>query len=349
MGGITTPLFSWQDKFRLLGEPFRAPGKNPDESLADLVKRRMGQSFLDYAIDPFILGVYAGDPAQLVPKYALPKLYNLEQDYGSFIGGAIKKKRAKKEPEAEKATRKIFSVKGGLAHFVEALKKSTEADNYLLGLQNITISNADSGYLLSGVAANGEEIEIKAKQIISTVGAFALRGLFPFFADEHLSNIENLHYTRVIEVAIGFNTWQGRPLDAFGALIPHREKRDILGIMFMSSLFAGRAPEKGALLTIFIGGVRRQELCDLDDDGIKRLVEKELLDLLELDDFNPDLFKIMRHKKAIPQYRADSKDRYASIEALQGQYPGLILAGNIRDGIGMADRIKQAKLIAEGI
>ena len=349
VGGITTPLFSWKDKFRLLGEPFRNPGTDPNENLADLVKRRMGKSFLDYAVDPFVLGIYAGDPAQLVPKYALPKLYNLEQDYGSFIGGAIKKKRRENDPEAKKATRKIFSVKGGLARFTEALQQSAGAEKCLLGMQQITIEKSDNGYLLKGTVANGDAIEILAKQIVSTVGAYALRNLFPFFDSEHLRKIETLHYTRVIEVAVGFKKWSGRPLDAFGALIPHREKRDILGIMFMSSLFEERAPENGALMTIFIGGVRRQELCDLDDEGVHELVERELKDLLELDDFNPDLFRIMRHANAIPQYRADSKARYESIDALQNEFPGLVLAGNIRDGIGMADRIKQGKMMAEGL
>lgn len=349
IGGILTPLFSFKDKLRLLGEPFRAPGKDPNESLADLVIRRMGKSFLNYAVDPFILGIYAGDPAQLVPKYALPKLYDLEQEYGSFIGGAIKKKKKENNPEAKKATRKIFSVKGGLERFVEALHKSAGTDNCLLGIKDITIEKNKDGYFLNGKNSNGKPINIQSKQIVSTVGSYALRSLFPFFADEHLKNIENLHYTKVIEVAIGFNKWQGMPLDAFGALIPHSEKRDILGLMFMSSLFEDRAPKDGALITIFMGGVRRQDLLDLDDEAVKNILEKELKDLLQLDEFNPDLLKIMRHTKAIPQYRADSKERYEAIDVLESKYPGLILAGNIRDGIGMADRIKQGKLIAEGL
>ena len=349
IGGVTTPLFSWKDKFRLLAEPFRAPGKDPNESLANLVKRRMGQSFLDYAVDPFILGIYAGDPAQLVTKYALPKLYNLEQEYGSFIGGAIKKKKNENDPEAKKATRKIFSVKGGFKLFMEVLQQSAGTDKFLLGVKDISIEKKIDGYLLKGTDTDGSAIEIQAKKIISTVGSYSLRNLFPFFTDEHLNNIERLHYTRVIEVAIGFNNWQGMPLDAFGALIPYREKRNILGLMFMSTLFEDRAPKNGALITVFIGGVRRQELCDLDDDEVKKLIENELKDLLELDEFSPDLFKIMRHAKAIPQYRADSKERYESITALESKYEGLVLAGNIRDGIGMADRIKQGKMIAESL
>ena len=81
---IGTPLFTWGDKFRILGEPFRAKGTDPNETLAELVKRRMGKSYLDYAIDPFISGIYAGDPTKLVTKYAMPKLYNLEQGIRKF-------------------------------------------------------------------------------------------------------------------------------------------------------------------------------------------------------------------------------------------------------------------------
>jgi protoporphyrinogen/coproporphyrinogen III oxidase len=80
LSAIMTPLFSFTDKLRILGEPFRRKGSDPEETLAHLVRRRMGKSFLQYAVDPFILGIYAGDPNFLVTKYALPKLYNLEQN-----------------------------------------------------------------------------------------------------------------------------------------------------------------------------------------------------------------------------------------------------------------------------
>src|ERR1035437_8138836 len=73
LSAIKTPLFTLKDKFRILGEPFRAKGTDPHETLAQFVVRRMGQSFLDYAIDPFIKGVYSGKPDQLIVKYALPK------------------------------------------------------------------------------------------------------------------------------------------------------------------------------------------------------------------------------------------------------------------------------------
>ena len=85
IGGIATPLFTFGDKLRILGEPFRTPGTNPDETVAEMVRRRMGKSFLRNAVDPFLSGVYAGDPEKLITRFALPKLYNLEQKYGSFV------------------------------------------------------------------------------------------------------------------------------------------------------------------------------------------------------------------------------------------------------------------------
>jgi oxygen-dependent protoporphyrinogen oxidase len=131
---VKTPLFTLGDKFRILGEPFRQPGTNPDESVADMVRRRLGNSFLDYAVDPFISGIYAGDPSRLVTRYALPKLYALEQNYGSFIKGTIRKSREKKSDDDRKATREVFSARGGLGSIISALAKEVEMKVSFAGL-----------------------------------------------------------------------------------------------------------------------------------------------------------------------------------------------------------------------
>ena len=143
LGGIKTPLFTFADKLRLLGEPFRKKGTNPNETLKELVLRRMGQSFLDYAVDPFILGIYSGDPAKIVPKYALPKLYRLEQEYGSFIGGSIKKARQPKTDWEKKATREVFSVKGGLKNLIDALVKNIGEENIIYNCNDLRFEKTD--------------------------------------------------------------------------------------------------------------------------------------------------------------------------------------------------------------
>ena len=346
---VTTPLFRLKDKFSILLEPFRPAGKDPHETLAGLVKRRMGKSFLDYAVDPFIIGVYAGDPNRLVPKYALPKLYNLEQQYGSFIGGTIRKQFKSKTEEEKKVTRGVFSVKGGISSLIGALEKNIEKERILLNCSEVSVFPAADYFEVSYLNKQGKQITLQAKKVISTVGAHQLDRIMPFVDPITLSKITALHYTRVLEVIVGFKKWKGMKLDAFGGLIPFIEKRDLLGVLFMSALFSGRAPEGGALFSIFLGGVRRSDIYQLPEKEVVEILKREFCDLMQIDDFQPELLKIINHSYAIPQYEADSGERFEAIKEIERQFPGLVIGGNLRDGIGMADRVLQAKNLSEAV
>lgn len=345
-GGIKTNLFSWKDKLRILGEPFRSPGKDPNETLDRMVRRRMGESFLNYAVDPFILGVYAGDPARIVPKFALPKLYYLEQDYGSFIGGAIKKKMEKKDTNEEKATKDVFSVKNGLENLVQALYKSAGNENFIFNTEHIKITPLDDGSFEVIYTKNGITETVYANNVISTIGPYELKNILNIQGTSILDTIDSVKYAKVIHAAVGFNNWEGPDLNGFGGLVPFIENRDILGVLYMSTFLSNRAPENGQLLSVFLGGVRREDIYNKSNEEIKEIIEKELKSMFNLTDFKPDLLELNRYEHAIPQYGKESGQRFKAIEQLEKQFPGLILAGNMRDGIGMADRIKQAYDIA---
>ena len=346
---IQTPLFSLGDKFRILLEPFRPTGKDPHETLSGLVRRRMGKSFLNYAIDPFIIGVYAGDPGRLVPKYALPKLYNLEQEYGSFVGGSIKKQFQPKTEDEKRVTRSVFSVKGGMSALIDTLGKKIGSEHIILNCNEITVKPVDGHFEVSYLDKNNSAQIIQTQMVISTIGAHQLGKVLPFIQTDQQAKITSLHYTKVLEVIVGFKEWNGMQLDAFGALIPFVEKRDLLGLLFMSSLFTGRAPEGGALFSIFMGGVRRPDIYQLSEEDVLNVLQREFCDLMQLETFNPDLLKIIRHEHAIPQYEADSGERFATISQIEQQFPGLVIGGNLRDGIGMADRILQARQLANAV
>ena len=62
--------------------------------------------------------------------------------------------------------------------------------------------------------------------------------------------------------------------------------------------------------------------------------------MMGVDEFKPDLLKLHRYAHAIPQYGPESIEKLAVIGELEKDNPGLIFAGNVRDGIGMSDRIK---------
>ena len=343
LGGVTTPLFSWFDKFRILGEPFRAKGANPEERLDALVKRRMGKSFLDYAVDPFILGIYAGDPSWLVPKYALPKLYKLEQDYGSFIGGAIKKKKEGKTEREKKATREIFSIKGGLTNLINALADEIGESNYTLNCTNLeVIKDGENKFSIK----NGGKVKSGFTSVASTAGSHQLPAIFPFLPKEKLGKVNAMKYAKVVQFSIAYNKWEGIPLNAFGGLVPFKEGKNSLGVLFLSTIFKGRAPEGGALFSVFLGGLRKPGIIEKTDDELHALLKQEFTEMMGLKEFKPDLLKLHRYEHAIPQYGPESKEKLETISQLEKNNPGLIIAGNVRDGIGMSDRIKQAKNIA---
>lgn len=346
---LATPLFSFTDKFRILGEPFRAKGTNPDESVAGLAARRLGQSYLDYAVDPFLSGVYAGDPEKLITRYALPKLYNLEQQYGGFIRGSIAKARQPKTDRDRLATKQVFSAIGGMESLPKALSKQIGEENIILSASDIRVAPGAESWHVSFSTNNGTET-IDTAKVITAVGGYSLPEVLPFVSEKYMAKICNLRYAPIVQVAVGIKDTGKLKFNAFGGLVPTREKKNVLGILFPSACFTDRAPEKGALFSFFIGGVQHPELTQLSDEEIEALVTQELHDMLKFPaGTKPDLIHIFHHPRAIPQYEINSGERFETIEAIQQQYPGLYLSGNIKGGIGLADRIRQGTELGKSI
>lgn len=346
---VTTPLFTLGDKFRILGEPFRAKGTNPDESVGELAARRLGKSFLNYAVDPFLSGVYAGNPMTLVTRYALPKLYNLEQQYGGFIKGTIAKARLPKTDRDRLATKKVFSATGGLDNLTRAMARAIGESKITLSASGITIRSAENGWIATYTTFEGEQT-IRADKVVTTTGAYALPELLPFIAEEDMNKISNLKYAPVVQASVGIRNTGKLRFNAFGGLVPSCEQKDVLGILFPAACFDNRAPKEGALFSFFIGGVKHEKLTRLEDNELKALIIHEFHAMLKFPiDVQPDMIRIFRHPRAIPQYELSSGERFATIDKLEAQYPGLILGGNIKGGIGMADRIRQATGIAENL
>jgi oxygen-dependent protoporphyrinogen oxidase len=174
-----------------------------------------------------------------------------------------------------------------------------------------------------------------------------LAGLLPFLNEEEIAPFNDLKYAAVTQLLLGFERWKGMSLNAFGGLVPGKENKNLLGVLFTSSFFEGRAPKDGALLSVFMGGTKRPDIAQMDNDQIEALLNKELPRMMSDRSLSADLIRIHRYPKAIPQYTESSGKRFEMIELIQQKYSGLILAGNIRDGIGMADRVKQGRSIAE--
>ncbi len=345
---IATPLFRWHDKFRILGEPWRKRGTDPNESVGSLAQRRLGKSFVDYAVDPFLSGVYAGDPYQLPTRWALPKLYALEQEHGSFVRGSLAKARQPKSERDRKATKKVFSARGGFSTLVHALADEIGRDRLITSAHQIQVQPDGQGHWTITYQSPTGGVTLQAAHVVTTCGAYSLPDLLPFVEEDVMADLSHLYYAPVVQVGVGIQDGGGVQWRAFGGLVPSRENRDMLGILFPSACFTGRAPERGAAMAYFVGGTRHPEYLDWSDAQLQEMVNRSLHEMLGYPaDKVADAIRIFRHPRAIPQYDTHTPARLAAIERVQQQYPTLTIAGNLRDGIGIGDRIKQGMSEAE--
>lgn len=335
---ITTSLWSVGGRLRVLKEPFiKAIEPDTEESAADFVRRRLGEELYQYAINPLIGGIYAGDPEQLSLRYGFPKLFALEQNHGGLIRGAVAKMREAKQSHSPKFRKRILSFQNGLAELPQHLAAAL-GDSVQTGVAIESIRQSDKQWT---VRWNGQSQDYD--ELIVTVPAHALGKLaFPEEIRAALAPLKTINYPPVSVLSLAFKRDDiAHPLDGFGALVPECEKRKILGVLFPSSLFAGRAPAGEVLLTAFVGGERQPDLATADTPQVKTLVLDELRELLGLR--GEPTFVHHRHwPLAIPQYKLGYGKRLDEMEQIEQRFPGFKLAGNYRTGISLTYCIESA-------
>lgn len=339
---LKTNLFSAKAKLRLMAEPFI--GKSNDgyyQSMSEFVVRRLGQEFLDYAIDPFVSGVFAGDPSKLSVKSAFPKLYRLEEIYGGLIKGTIKGARErKKNKEKSKQSAKMFSFINGMQTFPKAISNQLSDIEYNTQLKKI--EKLSKGFKVY-YSKNGEEKSIETEILLSTIPAYVLSSLINF--DDNLkSHLNDIYYPPVMVLYLGFDKKDiNRELDGFGYLIPSKEKKSYLGAIWSSTIFPNRAEHDKASFTLFIGGARSPHLFESDTN---KLIDKVLNEFKQATSISGDPV-IIRHKlwnKAIPQYNIGYIEHERYFEQFEKEHKGFFLSGNYRGGISVGDCVKNSEI-----
>jgi oxygen-dependent protoporphyrinogen oxidase len=334
-GAIATNLLSLSAKLRVLGEPFFAKTADPDESLAAFVRRRLGAEFLDYLIDPFVAGVFAGDPEKLSTVHALPKMSALEQRYGSLMKGAVLGARERRERNAPIASEpRMFSFDGGLRVLTD------------------TLTDRLNGSVRLNCPVGGIEPSGRGWRIYSPAGPETYSSLL-FCSPAHrlpelvtgsdlsgeLKNFEQVYYPPIARLAFGFRRSQvAHPLDGFGALVPRKENMSILGVLFSSSMFENRAPQDHVLLTAFAGGARNPHLRNSSADQIAEMALDDLRSLLGISGA-PVFHDVVQLDRSIPQYNVGYGAVKQLIERIEAASPGLYFSGNFRQGISVSDCI----------
>jgi len=342
---LSTKLFSTKAKLRLALEPFI--GKSDDgyyQSISEFVTRRLGKEFLDYAINPFVAGVYAGNPDKLSVKSAFPKLYRLEENYGGLIKGTIKGARErKKSGEKSKQNAAMFSFKNGMATLPKAIHTNL-GDRVQLNSKVIAVNRTDNKYTVS--YKTGDTIfTLETDLVISTAPSYTTSKIFAAMDNELSNHLDQIYYPPVLVLYLGYDKSKiSQPLDGFGFLIPAKEKKKFLGALWSSVIFDNRAPENKAAFTLFVGGARSPELFEDDNN---KLIQDIINDFQKIMGINgkPEFVKSKFWRKAIPQYNIGYIEHEKYFKEFEKKNPGIILGGNYIGGISVGDCVKSSEVL----
>jgi protoporphyrinogen/coproporphyrinogen III oxidase len=357
LGFIRTPLFSAGAKLRLLREPFIAARKDagaPEESVGSFVRRRLGPEVLDYAVEPFVGGVYAGDADLLSLPAAFPRLAEWERDYGGLVRGAIlgarkRRREAARNGERAKTAAPSFNFNGGMQTLIDALVR--HLPRLVCSARVLSVQRDDGGGFAVEIERRGERLVRRARAVVLAVPAFEAAPLVaplgPAGANAARA-LDGVHYPPVATVSVLYHRRDvSHPLDGFGFLAPKVENPPVLGTLFTSSMFAQRAPAGVVVLTSFVGGRRNAQAALAPDEHIAADVVRSNAHLLGAG--APMFSAVKRWPRAIPQYDLGHLQRIAIVAALESQVPGLSLCGNWRGGVSVADCIKAGHEQAEHV
>jgi oxygen-dependent protoporphyrinogen oxidase len=359
-----TQLFSWKTKVRMGLELLHPPRPSDhDEPVAALVERHFGREVVDRLADPLLSGIFGGDSAQLSARTVLPRLVEMESEYGSLTRGMLAahrtmrlraKEAARKNGAAptsvnpRPATRSIFTaLRGGMQQLVDALTDRLDPVSVRLSTPVTGIEKNADGWKIEARGAT----EFYDAVIVASPAwaAGALLGGVDAALGEELSGIP---YSSSITVNLIYDEARlGRLPDGFGFLVPAVEGRAMLACTFVHRKFLGRTPPGKAVLRAFLGGMKNEALVAVSDAELVAIVRRELSEILGEGvvglGIEPEHAQVSRWSRAMAQYAVGHQERRQRIAERVAALPGLRLAGNAYDGIGIPDCIRLGRQAAK--
>ncbi len=349
-----TPLFSLRTKIRMGLELLHPPrASESDESVAALVERHYGAEAVDRLADPLLSGIYGGDATQLSARTVLARLVEMEKKYGSLTRGMLAahkrmREAAKNSAKAQKrAAPPIFTaLRGGMQQLVDALAATLDPAAIRTGTPVSKLERTANGWRITTAAA-AEQYDA----IIMAAPAWAA-GAMLSGADAQLGEeLAGIPYSSSITLNLVYDESSlGALPEGFGFLVPASEGRAMLACTFVHRKFLGRTPPGKAVFRAFLGGMRGEAMLAESDEALVATVRRELSQILGKRTFDaavePEHVQVARWRRAMAQYAVGHQERMQRIRERVANLPGLRLAGNAYDGIGIPDCIRLGRQAA---
>ncbi len=349
MPTVLSPLFSLRTKIRMAAEWFHPRRNAPeDETVAQMVERHYGSEMVEMLADPLLCGIYGGDASQLSVRAVLPRFADLESKHGS-LGRGLLQARKKADAAADVPARPVFtSLKEGMQQMIDTLVARLDANALNTSSRVQAVIREHDGWTVS---AGFQSDRFDAVIVATPAHAAAVL----LSADGRLSDdLAGIKYSSSVTVTLGYDEKVRRSLPpGFGFLVPRSEGRRMLAATFVHNKFPYRAPDDRALVRCFLGGARDEQIIQMRGEEILRIVRDELRQIIPSAlNAEPLFARVYKWKSAMAQYSVGHLERVQRIESRRQNLPGLALAGNGYNGIGVPDCVRSGteaagKILAE--
>jgi protoporphyrinogen/coproporphyrinogen III oxidase len=354
-----TPLFGFRTKIKMGMELLHPPRPaSADESVAALVQRHFGREAVDRLADPLLSGIYGGDATQLSAQTVLPRMVEMERQYGSLTRGMLAAHRrmrtaarnsSKAQERGARGTPIFTALRSGMQQLVDALV--ARLDPACLKIATPVRAISKNGGCWSIDAGGAREI---FDALILATPAWAAAALLAPIDAPLSAELNAIPYSSSITVNLVYDeACIGPLLEGFGFLVPAVEGRSILACTFAHRKFLGRTPPGKAVFRAFLGGVNNEALLSASDEELIATVRREMSQILGPKTFNaaaePLHAQVTRWRRAMAQYSVGHKDRVQRIRDRVSAHSGLRLAGNAYDGIGVPDCIRLGRQAARDL
>jgi oxygen-dependent protoporphyrinogen oxidase len=354
-----TPLFSFSTKIRMALELLHPPRPSglADEAVADLVERHYGTEAVNRLADPLLSGIYGGDATQLSARTVLPRLVEMETQYGSLTRGMLaahRKMRAMGKAAQNNgkgkpaAPRSIFTaLRGGMQQLVDAVTAKLDPASIRVSTPVNAIDRDGDGWSIKAAGAQEHyDAVIFASQ--AWVAGALLAPTDPVLGED----LSTIPYSSSITVNLVYDEKKlGTLPEGFGFLVPAVEGRAMLACTFVQRKFLGRTPAGKAVFRAFLGGIRNESLMTEPDDALVAVVRREMSEILGEKTISvnvePEYTQVTRWRRAMAQYSVGHQERIARVNKHAAALPGLRLVGNAYDGIGIPDCIRLGRKAAK--
>jgi oxygen-dependent protoporphyrinogen oxidase len=305
---------------RMASEPFVRSKATGDESIRDFFVRRLGREAEERLVSPFITGIYAGSTSELSMAATFPKWAELERQYGSLIWGMWKSRKPK------------GSRRGRTCSFSQGME---ELPRRLASECNIACG-ADKVVFDKNLRVRWNHDEACPKAIVIATPSYRADKLIEALLPRAAQILSGISYAPIIVATVSIvESALPAPLRGFGFLVPRSERLHLLGTLYSSALFPGRAPKGHHLLTAFLGGSHEAMAIKWTDEYIWNIVRSELQNLLKTSE-PPEPLRLVRRTHAIPQYRMGHTQAVEKLRSEIRSIPGLFLTGNYMSGVSVA-------------